>query len=50
MVLGKPWEIGARPIGRPAHPAVTNGLTLNYGSGGSYPGLDQFGRVIDQKW
>ncbi len=26
------------------------GLTLAYGSGGSYAGLDRFGRVIDQKW
>jgi hypothetical protein len=33
-----------------SHPAVTNGLTLTYGSAGSYTGLDRFGRVVDQRW
>ena len=32
------------------HPAVPNGLTLSYGTGGTYVGFDQFGRVIDQNW
>ncbi|MCG3180926.1 MAG: hypothetical protein BIFFINMI_03291 [Phycisphaerae bacterium] len=42
--------LGASAIVQVAHPAVTNGLTLTYGSGGSYTGLDRFGRVIDQTW
>jgi len=29
---------------------VTGGLNLTYGTSGTYGGVDQFGRVIDQKW
>ena len=42
--------LGAGTIVRVEHPAVTNGLTLSYGTGGTYSGLDRFGRIIDQKW
>ena len=47
--------LGAGTIVRVAHPAVgtgtpPSGLTLDYGSGGTYGGLDRFGRVVDQKW
>jgi RHS repeat-associated protein len=34
-----------------AHPQVTGGLNLSYGTGtGSPAGWDRFGRVVDQKW
>jgi DNA-binding transcriptional ArsR family regulator len=37
-----------------AHPGVSGGLTLNYGTAtdpnGGYAGLDRFGRVLEQAW
>jgi hypothetical protein len=33
-----------------AHPAVSGGLNLTYGTGGTYGGFDDFGRVVDQTW
>ena len=42
--------LGAGRIVQELHPAVTNGLTLDYGSSGTYGGLDNLGRVKDQKW
>jgi len=42
--------LGANTIVTVTHPEVTSGLELTYGSSGSYPGLDRFGRVVDQKW
>jgi len=42
--------LGAQTVVQVDHPAVPNGLTLSYGTGGSYVGFDQFGRVIDQNW
>jgi RHS repeat-associated protein len=50
--------LGAGTIVELAHPAATSSgaaptgrsLLLSYGSSGSYPGLDRFGRVLDQKW
>ncbi len=33
-----------------AHPAVSGGLNLTYGTGGTYGGFDNFGRIVDQKW
>jgi len=42
--------LGADTIVKVAHPAVTGGLNLNYGTGGSYPGFDRFDRIVDQKW
>ena len=41
--------LGLGTIVKVAHPAVSGGLTLDYGADGS-AGLDRFGRVIDQKW
>ena len=31
-------------------PGTVPGLTLSYGVSGVYPGLDNFGRVVEQKW
>jgi RHS repeat-associated protein len=51
--------LGAGTIVQVIHPAVrpvfvlpplTNGLTLSYGTGGTYGGFDRFGRVIENKW
>ncbi|NLX57906.1 MAG: hypothetical protein GXY74_02325, partial [Phycisphaerae bacterium] len=42
--------LGAGTIVKVGHPAVPGGLDLVYGSGGTYPGLDRFGRVVDQTW
>ena len=42
--------LGAGTIVSVTHPAVEGGLTLSYGSNGTYGGWDRFGRVIDQKW
>jgi RHS repeat-associated protein len=42
--------LGAGTIVNVAHPAVTGGLNLAYGSAGTYGGFDRFGRVVDQKW
>ena len=50
--------LGAGTIVSVAHPAVTNGLTLDYNPSGNadgnpndnYSGWDRFGRVIDQRW
>ncbi len=42
--------LGAGTIVKVGHPAVSGGLDLVYGSGGTYPGLDRFGRVVDQTW
>ncbi len=42
--------LGAGTIVNVAHPGVTNGLDLTYGTGGTYGGFDRFGRVVDQKW
>jgi hypothetical protein len=42
--------LGSGSIVKVDHPAVTNGLSLSYGSGGTYSGFDRFGRIIDQKW
>jgi len=42
--------LGAGTVVKVAHPAVTGGLNLTYGTGGTYGGFDQFGRVVDQKW
>ena len=42
--------LGAGTIVSVAHPAVTNGLTLDYNPNGNYEGWDRFGRVIDQRW
>ena len=33
-----------------AHPAVSGGLNLLYGTGGTFAGFDRLGRIIDQKW
>jgi len=40
---------GAGTIIHAAHPAVSGGLTLTYGSNGDCAGRDRFGRVIDQR-
>ena len=43
--------MGSGRITAEKHPAVTNGLDLTYGTGGTtYGGFDRFGRVKDQKW
>jgi hypothetical protein len=42
--------LGAGSVVKVAHPGVTNGLNLTYGTGGSYGGFDQFGRIVDQTW
>ena len=42
--------LGAASVVSVAHPAVAGGLKLEYGSAGSYPGLDRFGRVVRQTW
>jgi len=42
--------MGSGRITAEKHPAVTGGLDLTYGTGGTYGGFDQFGRVKDQKW
>src|SRR5439155_11550388 len=42
--------LGSGTIVQVTHPAVTNGLTLTYGSGGTYGGFDRFGRIVDQQW
>ncbi|MBA3684524.1 MAG: RHS repeat-associated core domain-containing protein [Planctomycetes bacterium] len=41
---------GAASIVRIEHPAVTGGLTLDYGAAGTYGGFDRFGRIVDQRW
>ena len=54
---------GAGTVIKVTHPAVSNGLELDYGTGGTYGGIDRsrasqrsaasqssIGRVIDQKW
>jgi len=38
---------GATTVLKVAHPAVSGGLELTYGTGGTYGG---FGRIIEQKW
>ena len=42
--------LGAGTIVQVAHPAVSGGLVLTYGSAGNYTGWDRFGRVVDQRW
>jgi RHS repeat-associated protein len=42
--------LGAGTVVKVAHPAVTNGLDLTYGTGGAYPAFDRFGRILWQKW
>ena len=42
--------LGAGGIVQITHPDVSGGLTLSYGSSGSYDGLDDLGRVVDQHW
>lgn len=42
--------LGAGRIVKVSHPAVTGGLNLTYGTGGTYGGWDRFGRVTDLKW
>jgi len=43
--------LGQSGLVRAAHPAVTGGLTLDYGVGtGSPAGWDRFGRIVDHKW
>jgi RHS repeat-associated protein len=42
--------LGAGTIVKVAHPQVTGGLALTYGTGGTYGGFDRFGRVVDQRW
>jgi hypothetical protein len=43
--------LGASTIVQVAHPAVSeNGLTLTYGTGGTYGGFDRFGRIVWQTW
>ena len=42
--------LGASTIVQVAHPAVTGGLALTYGTGGTYGGFDRFGRIVWQKW
>jgi hypothetical protein len=43
--------LGAGTIVQAAHPAVSGGLTLSYGSAeANHPGLDGLGRVVEQKW
>ncbi|HEX7900564.1 MAG TPA: RHS repeat-associated core domain-containing protein [Planctomycetota bacterium] len=43
--------LGLGRIVKVAHPQVTGGLNLDYGTGtGSPTGWDRFGRIIDHKW
>lgn len=42
--------LGAGTMVKAVHPAVSGGLELTYGTGGTYGGFDRFGRIIDQKW
>ncbi|HAU39159.1 MAG TPA: hypothetical protein DCX07_15770 [Phycisphaerales bacterium] len=42
--------LGAGVIVKAAHPSVTGGLNLSYGTAGTYGGWDRFGRVTDQNW
>ena len=42
--------LGAATIVQVDHPAVYGGLTLSYGSEGTYDAWDRFGRVVDQTW
>jgi len=43
--------LGRGAVVQETHPAVTGGLTLDYGvNTGSPAGWDRFGRIIDQKW
>jgi len=42
--------LGMNTIVRLGIPAVSNELELARGADGSYPALDRFGRVLDQKW
>src|SRR5579862_1493047 len=41
---------GGNSIVSIAHPQVSGGLTLDLGSGGTFTGLDRFGRIAEQKW
>jgi RHS repeat-associated protein len=54
-----PWRLSrnsrlfpaAAAIAQVDHPAVSGGtFRLSYGTGGTYSGLDRFGRVIEQLW
>ncbi|HDZ21904.1 MAG TPA: hypothetical protein ENH80_02040, partial [Phycisphaerae bacterium] len=43
--------MGSGTIVKVAHPAITNGLDLTYGTAAAnYPGFDRFGRAVDQTW
>ena len=42
--------LGAVTVLKVAHPGVSGGLELTYGTGGTYGGFDRFGRIIEQKW
>jgi RHS repeat-associated protein len=42
--------LGTGTIVQVDHPAVEDGLTLSYGSEGTYDAWDRFGRVIEQTW
>jgi hypothetical protein len=42
--------LGAGTIVKIAHPAVSGGLNLTYGTGGTYGGFDRLGRIVDQTW
>lgn len=42
--------LGGGTIVTTEHPAISGGLTLTYGSGGTYSGWDRFGRIIQQLW
>jgi RHS repeat-associated protein len=42
--------LGAGTIVKVAHPSVTGGLALVYGTGGTHGGFDRFGKVVDQRW
>ncbi|HEX8911045.1 MAG TPA: RHS repeat-associated core domain-containing protein [Humisphaera sp.] len=42
--------LGAGAVTTVTHPAVSGGLTLSYGSAGTYAGWDRFGRTVLQQW
>jgi YD repeat-containing protein len=42
--------LGAGTVVKVEHPAVSGGLTLSYGSAGTYGGWDRFGRIVQQHW
>jgi hypothetical protein len=50
VALARYTYLGAAGVVRVAHPQVSGGLNLDYGTNGDPTGWDRLGRVTDQKW